>query len=601
MRQKYLFRATAGIVAALIAVPVGGFPALAVVAPQAVDVVGALAAPCGEVESVFVRGSGEVLNDVEADRFNDQLRSRVDPAVSRHHYELGSESIGGELYQAVDVGGDSWNNLWRSLSAAMSAGGAFEYGSSVDSGVAELSTYLTERAALCPAAVFVLGGFSQGAQVIGETYSEVLPDVLRERIVYQALFGDPKLHLPEGEGSSPAACRGEGYSAWRSGVPGCRVAECALGGRKPYLPTGFESRTGTFCHNADFVCGSSPFFWDGDGHNTYADPGDDVDAAVAEIAARLEAVFPAGGWVNASSDRPGIHTAPASGLSRLAAVIRQPYYYAQPGQQVTFDASASSTPDARATSYEWDYNGDGVFEETTLGPITTHTYAQAVDGVVEMRITDSTGAVANASTRVHIGTSLDDSFPNAPTAVTVRRTSSGSSGSVTVNWASADPSVHRWGLTVDGTPVGMVEGSTRSAVIADVRFDQAVEIGVVGFNSKGGIGAAASVPLAALPAMSRSGDPRVTAGAALIAVSIQQRSGDRVGVQPLRRPRSRRDCRPMRGTRRPGLASAGQVRRRGPAVRSGGPWPGRYPALRPSPHILRPPIQRAVAVSGRRR
>ena len=601
MRQKYHFRATAGIVVALIAVPVGGFPALAVVGSQAVDVVGALAAPCGEVESVFVRGSGEVLNDVEADRFNDQLRSRVDPAVSRHHYELGSESIGGELYQAVDVGGDSWNNLWHSLGAAMSAGGAFEYGGSVDSGVAELTTYLTERAALCPAAVFVLGGFSQGAQVIGETYSEALPDGLRQRIAYQALFGDPKLHLPEGEGSSPPACRGEGYSAWRSGVPSCRVAEGALGARKPYLPTGFKSRTGTFCHNADFVCGSSPFFWDGNGHNTYADPGNDIDAAVAEITGRLTAAFPAGGWVNASGDRPGIKTAPASEQSRPAAVIRQPYYYAQPGQQVTFDASASYASDARATIYEWDYNGDGVFEETTSGPITTHTYSQAVDGVVEMRMTDSNGSVSHASTRLHIGTSLDGSFPDAPTAVTVHRTSSGSGGSVTVNWKSADPNVHRWGLTVDGFPVGMVEGSTRSAVIADVRSDQDVEIGVVGFNSRGGIGAAARVPLAALPSMSRSSEPRATADSALVPVRNQQRPGDRVDVQPWRRPRSRRDCRPMQGTRRPGLTSADQVRRRGPALRSGGPWRRQGPAPRPSPHILRPPVQRAVAVSDRRR
>jgi hypothetical protein len=45
------------------------------------------------------------------------------------------------------------------------------YGDSVNTGVDELTAYLTKRAAACPAAHFGLGGYSQGAQVVGEARS----------------------------------------------------------------------------------------------------------------------------------------------------------------------------------------------------------------------------------------------------------------------------------------------------------------------------------------------------------------------------------------------------------------------------------------------
>ena len=41
---------------------------------------------------------------------------------------------------------------------------------------------------------------------------------------------------------------------------------------------------------------------------------------------------------------------------------------------VQFDASASSDSDGSVVSYEWDFNGDGVVDQVTASPQTTHTY-----------------------------------------------------------------------------------------------------------------------------------------------------------------------------------------------------------------------------------
>ena len=120
------------------------------------------------------------------------------------------------------------------LGAKVSGGQAFEYGRSVRIGVADAVHYIAQRVEKCKDARFFISGVSQGAQVIGEAYGE-LPVNLRERVIFNALFGDPKLYLPEGQPELTAAGitypryeRGE-RSEWRRGfrpVDVCRLAGC---------------------------------------------------------------------------------------------------------------------------------------------------------------------------------------------------------------------------------------------------------------------------------------------------------------------------------------------------------------------------------------
>jgi hypothetical protein len=304
-RRTTLFLSVAAVITTLIA---------SVVIVPAAFAVDPLSEPCGDLEAVFARGSGQETGEPESVRFFEQLQARIGTTLKINPYELGKASIDGNQYPAVPVGNDSWDARWNSLQAFVSAGGGWTYGASVDTGVEELTSYLTSRAATCPDAAFVLGGYSQGAQVIGETYVEKLTPDLRSRVVYQALFGDPRLSLPEGmnPGGSQTAyaptCRGnDSDSEWRFDVPDCFVYSGSLGAREPYLPEGFTSTTGLSCAKHDYVCGSSRLIWDAEGHKTYKAVGSSIDKAAVEIAKRLAVRFPNSG-IDTTVELPGAGT-----------------------------------------------------------------------------------------------------------------------------------------------------------------------------------------------------------------------------------------------------------------------------------------------------
>lgn len=100
------------------------------------------------------------------------------------------------------------------------------------------------------------------------------------------------------------------------------------------------------------------------------------------------------------------------------------------GSTLEFDARGSyvspivpplgSDSDPAATSlqkYEWDFDGDGNYEETTTEPQMSHTYDQEFDGYAAVRVTDTAGRSALGSTKVGItrgGDIIPDEFDNCP-------------------------------------------------------------------------------------------------------------------------------------------------------------------------------------------
>ena len=174
MRPKTPFHLTAlGLTAAIAALTLTVPPA------SAAD---PLADTCATVETVFARGSGQNPGAEESRYFRSQVESRVTAPATVHHYELGDGGIDGYSYPAVPVGLDTGlASLWNTVGAGITGGGGSTYGASVNEGVDELNAYLGKRAAACPEAHFVLAGYSQGAQVVGETYNEKLSDSLRPR------------------------------------------------------------------------------------------------------------------------------------------------------------------------------------------------------------------------------------------------------------------------------------------------------------------------------------------------------------------------------------------------------------------------------------
>jgi hypothetical protein len=237
--------------------------------------------PCGDVTLVFARGSGQELNEREAPVFFADVERVLGTGVSVTTYELGAESHGGARYPAA--GG------WRDMIEAEASWTGFlggRYRASVAAGVTEMTSYVTERAAACPGERFVVGGYSQGAQVIGEALFE-LDAATRVRVAFVALFSDPKLYLPEGRGPFPPACRGD-ESPWRRGSVGCWTDHGVLEARVPYLPKDIEDRAGSWCDRDDGVCSDSLVDLGlHDDHAEYAYSGAEIEAATREIVGRL--------------------------------------------------------------------------------------------------------------------------------------------------------------------------------------------------------------------------------------------------------------------------------------------------------------------------
>ena len=243
-------------------------------------------APCANLDVIFARGSGGKLNSVESLRLQAQVAAGAKAAgIITNFYELGSRPDQQYAYPAVSVNDEK--GALTALGAKVSGGQAFEYGRSVRIGVADAVHYIAQRVEKCKDARFFISGVSQGAQVIGEAYRELSVN-LRERVIFNALFGDPKLYLPEGQPELTAAGitypryeRGE-RSEWRRGVPDPSTFVGSLGARTPYLPEGWTHTTGLWCNDNDFVCGSDLNPLVDSGHHQYDVENGPIDQAVRE-------------------------------------------------------------------------------------------------------------------------------------------------------------------------------------------------------------------------------------------------------------------------------------------------------------------------------
>ena len=91
---------------------------------------------------------------------------------------------------------------------------------------------------------------------------------------------------------------------------------------------------------------------------------------------------------------------------------------ARAGEKLTIDASASYATAGQITSYEWDFDGDGVYDETTSTPTVDHVFASEAEGSLALRVTQSNGGSAVATTDLLVsddGDSTPAATDNCPT------------------------------------------------------------------------------------------------------------------------------------------------------------------------------------------
>ncbi|MBW1786018.1 MAG: choice-of-anchor D domain-containing protein, partial [Deltaproteobacteria bacterium] len=82
-------------------------------------------------------------------------------------------------------------------------------------------------------------------------------------------------------------------------------------------------------------------------------------------------------------------------------------YAAVAGQSIALDASGSIDPDGAIVLYEWDIDNDGTYDYESALPSQSHTYAQAGDYTIKLRVTDNDGATDEAVTTA----TISESFP----------------------------------------------------------------------------------------------------------------------------------------------------------------------------------------------
>jgi len=75
---------------------------------------------------------------------------------------------------------------------------------------------------------------------------------------------------------------------------------------------------------------------------------------------------------------------------------------ARVGKPVRFDASASSDPDGEIVEYAWDWDTDGVYDETTTAPTIDHWFEEPGERPVTLQVTDDGGATGTYAEPVSI-------------------------------------------------------------------------------------------------------------------------------------------------------------------------------------------------------
>ncbi len=233
------------------------------------------AASCPDLKVVFARGSGgERYNNSEYQSFKESMDQKLKTTTLSYEFD--------DLdYPAVSVG-ISDGHLGTMLGAYIGGGDSYEFGDSVKEGTRRLQKIINSNA--CPNTKYVVAGYSQGALVVLNSLTEINPD----KIIYAATFGDPKIFLPEGAGLLPAACRGDSLSEYRAYVPDCRAFKGLLGGREPYVESGFQGKVGTWCNKGDIFCSS---YFSIENHTHYVEDGLFEDASrliFSKIAAEFD-------------------------------------------------------------------------------------------------------------------------------------------------------------------------------------------------------------------------------------------------------------------------------------------------------------------------
>lgn len=251
---------------------------------------------CVDVILLFARGSGQNNDHSEltrplgnefsriekeshaffknhADHFNNFYPNTSYKAISAHDFPDKYDPVG---YKAAAVG---WQSVARAGNSANADASWFpgDYQDSVQHGVAETVGYIKDQIASCPNQYFLVGGYSQGAQVMGESMFQLTDDE-RAKVLGVGLFGDPK-YIGSSDGL-PVKPSPTISFPWRRGEATNKDTGM-LDPRVPYIPTSMERRTLSWCSRNDIVCAGWSALRKTSSHSAYSE--NPIRYTVAEL------------------------------------------------------------------------------------------------------------------------------------------------------------------------------------------------------------------------------------------------------------------------------------------------------------------------------
>jgi len=145
-----------------------------------------------------------------------------------------------------------------------------------------------------------------------------------------------------------------------------------------------------------------------------------------------------------------VNQPPVAGLSAIPDLGVAPL-------EVSLNASASYDPDGAIVLYEWDFEGDGVWDETGASPVTTHIYTEPnpVAYSATVRVTDDDGATDTAVASVLVMTA-EAPFVNS---ISPHQVTEGETVTFTADVSGTPPFVFFFEFPDGGATPDFVEGS----------------------------------------------------------------------------------------------------------------------------------------------
>jgi YD repeat-containing protein len=93
--------------------------------------------------------------------------------------------------------------------------------------------------------------------------------------------------------------------------------------------------------------------------------------------------------------------------------------FVKKGEPISFDASSSKDPDGSVTKYEWDFDGNGVYETSGgSNPVISHSYATVGTYSVGLRVTDNGGKTATTTRSVSVNSGEISKYTDSVLATT---------------------------------------------------------------------------------------------------------------------------------------------------------------------------------------